>query len=277
MAKMMGAICGDILGSTYEWKNIKYCPTLNELISRDNFFTDDTVMTCAVAKALYDSFNELDRPLELNEKEEKLICKHIEDELITFGRKYPDSGYGETFYDWIMFEIRKPYNSWGNGSAMRVSYAGWASKNLKEALFLAKCTAEVTHNHPYGIKGAQIVAACIYFLRQGASKAFIRDFASKYYDMNFTLDEIRYLYEYDVSCQGSVPQAIMAFLEGNSFEEVISLAISIGGDSDTIAAIAGSIAEVIYPIPENILGIANNTLDDYLKETINIVVNGIET
>lgn len=272
MSKMMGAICGDILGSTYEWSNIKYCPTLNELISRDNFFTDDTVMTCAVAKALYDSLNELDRPLKLNENEENLICKHIEDELINWGRKYPDSGYGETFYDWIMLETRKPYNSWGDGSAMRASYAGWISKTLKETLFLAKCTAEVTHNHPYGIKGAQIVAACIYFLRLGASKAFIRDFASKYYDMNFGLDEIRYSYEYDVSCQGSVPQAIMAFLEGSSFEKVISLAISIGGDSDTIAAIAGSIAEVIYPIPENILNLANKILDEELKEVINTIV-----
>lgn len=272
MTKMMGAICGDILGSTYEWCNIKYCPTLKELLLRENFFTDDTVMTCAVAKALYDSFNELDRPLELNEKEEKLICKHIEDELINFGRKYPESGYGETFYDWIMLETRKPYNSWGNGSAMRVAYAGWISETLKETLFLAKCTAEVTHNHPYGIKGAQIVAACIYFLRQGANKTFIRDFVSKYYDMNFSLDEIRCSYEYDVSCQGSVPQAIMAFLEGNSFEEVISLAISIGGDSDTIAAIAGSIAEVIYPIPEKILDIAYKSLDEYLINTITMVV-----
>ena len=272
MTKMMGAICGDILGSTYEWSNIKYCPTLNELLSRENFFTDDTVMTCAVAKALYDSIDELDKHLDLNEKEEKIICKHIEDELINFGRKYPDSGYGETFYDWIMLETRKPYNSWGNGSAMRVSYAGWISKTLKETLFLAKCTAEVTHNHPYGIKGAQIVAACIYFLRQGASKAFIKDFVSKYYDINYTLDEIRCSYEYDVSCQGSVPQAIMAFLEGNSFEEVIALAISIGGDSDTIAAIAGSVAEVIYPIPETILDIAYKSLDDYLTSIITTVV-----
>lgn len=269
----MGAICGDVLGSTYEWNNVKYCPTIEEFSFRNNFFTDDTVMTCAVAKALYDSINELKRPLELKKEEEFLICKKIEDELISFGKKYPDSGFGETFYDWIMLEVRKPYNSWGNGAAMRVSYAGWVSKSLKETIFLSKCTAKVTHNHPYGIKGAQIVAVCIYLLRQGASKDYLREFVSKYYDMNFTLDGIRNEYEYDVSCQGSVPQAIMAFFEGNTFEEVISLAISIGGDSDTIAAIAGSIAEVIYPIPEEILGIAYNSLDDYLINTIKTVVN----
>lgn len=268
MTKMLGAICGDVLGSSYEWDNIKHCPTIEEISLRTSFFTDDTVMTCAVAKGLYDSIVELGEPLELSEIEEHLICKNIENELITFGKKYPDAGYGECFYDWVMLEIRKPYNSWGNGSAMRVSYAGWISKSLKETLFLSKCTAKVTHNHPYGIKGAQIVAVCIYLLRQGASKDYIREFVSKYYDMNFTLDEIRNVYEYDVSCQGSVPQAIMAFLEGSSFGEVISLAISIGGDSDTIAAIAGSIAEVIYPIPERCLKIVDDVLDDYLKAVI---------
>lgn len=272
---MMGAICGDILGSSYEWDNIKYCPSFEEISSRENFFTDDTVMTCAVAKGISNSLKKVKNPIEMNEKEAEIIRNCIIDEMISFGKKYPEAGYGETFYDWLMLENRKPYNSWGNGSAMRVSYVGWVANSLKEALFLAKCTAEVTHNHPYGIKGAQIVAACIYFLRQGAGKAFIREFTSKYYDMNFTLDEIRNSYEYDVSCQGSVPQAIMAFLEGNSFEEVISLAISIGGDSDTIAAIAGSIAEVIYPIPEKILNLTNKILDEKLKEVINAMVSEI--
>ena len=141
---------------------------------------------------------------------------------------------------------------------------------------MAKCSAQVTHNHKEGIKGAQIIAACIYLLRIGKNKDFIKEFVSRYYNINFRLNDIRDSYVFDVSCQGSVPQAVVAFLEGDSYESVIALANSIGGDSDTIAAIAGSLAEVIYPIPEKILKIAEQTLDGYLKETINDVVSVIE-
>lgn len=140
---------------------------------------------------------------------------------------------------------------------------------------MAKYSAQVSHNHPEGIKGAQVVSACIYLLRIGKDKDFIRKFVSEYYNINFTLADIRESYMFDVSCQGSVPQAIVAFLEGDSFEEVISLAISIGGDSDTIAAIAGSIAEVIYPIPESVLEIAYNALDEFLTSAVNEVVSKI--
>lgn len=268
----MGAICGDILGSSYEWNNIKYCPTIEEISLRKNIFTDDTVMTCAVAKGISEALNILPTDWTPDENTEKIICDKIQESMVLFGKKYPRAGYGFNFYSWLTNErSRHPYNSWGNGSAMRVSYAGWIGKSFQETIALAKYSAQVSHNHPQGIKGAQIVAACIYLLRIGKDKAFIREFVSEYYNIGFTLDDIRESYAFDVSCQGSVPQAIVAFLEGNSFEEVISLAISIGGDSDTIAAIAGSIAEVIYPIPESVLEIAYSALDEFLTSTVNEV------
>ena len=152
-----------------------------------------------------------------------------------------------------MTENSLPYGSWGNGSAMRVSFAGWAARSLGEAELLGELSAAVTHDHPEGIKGAKAVAGCIYILRTGGSKEDVRRYASQYYDLSFTLDEIRPDYSFDVSCQGSVPQAIVAFLTGTDFADVIAEAISIGGDSDTIAAIAGSIAEVLYPIPPELI------------------------
>lgn len=268
MAKLLGAVCGDILGSSFEIKNIKTIPAFEEIIARRCVFTDDTVMTCAVAKGIDSALNILPENWSIGEEAEKIICEEIEKTLVEFGTKYPRAGYGGSFKAWLRNPDRKPYNSWGNGSAMRVSYAGWIGKTFEQAIFLAKCSAVVTHNHPEGVKGAQIVAACIYLLRIGKTKEFVRDFVSKYYDISFTLDEIREGYIFDVSCQGSVPQAIVAFLEGNSFEEVISLAISIGGDSDTIAAISGSIAEVIYPIPDKYLDVVYNALDEYLTQSL---------
>lgn len=276
MTKMFGAICGDILGSSFEMSNIKYVPTFEEIALRQSRFTDDTVMTCAVAQGIYKALNILPEEYSIDRNSEKIICGEIEKSLVTFGKKYPNAGYGYNFHQWIIHEKRKPYNSWGNGSAMRVSYAGWIAKSFEEAIFLAKCSAQVTHNHKEGIKGAQIIAACIYLLRIGKNKDFIKEFVSRYYNINFRLNDIRDSYVFDVSCQGSVPQAVVAFLEGDSYESVIALAISIGGDSDTIAAIAGSLAEVIYPIPEKILKIVEQTLDGYLKETINDVVSVIE-
>ncbi len=275
MTKMLGAICGDILGSSYEVSNIKHIPTFEEILSRPRRFTDDTVMTCAVAYGIADAFNILSEKWIIDDETEEILCGKIQDSLVKFGKKYPDAGYGYRFFQWIFSEKREPYNSWGNGSAMRASYAGWIADSFEKAIFLAYCSARVTHNHHEGIKGAQIVAACIYLLRIGKDKAYIKEFVSKYYDIDFMLDDIRSSYAFDVSCQGSVPQAIKAFLEGNSFEEVIELAISIGGDSDTIAAISGSIAEVIYPIPEKILKIADDALDDYLKGIIDEITNKI--
>lgn len=261
---MFGAICGDVLGSTYEWHNIKYCPTTEELLSSASFFTDDSVMTIAVALGIADIINALPKNWLNDDRCKQNVMELIKQRMVEFGRAYLRAGYGERFVFWLFNKNRKPYNSWGNGSAMRVSAAGWAGRTLEETLAFAECSAAVTHNHPEGIKGAKVVAGIIFLLRQGATKEKIEKFASEYYNMGFTLDEIRPTYTFDVSCQGSVPQAIRAFLEGNNFLEVISLAISIGGDSDTIAAIAGSMAEVIYPIPETIQEFVRNKLDDRL-------------
>ena len=188
--------------------------------------------------------------------------------LVEFGRKFPRAGYGGSFRNWIWSDNHEPYNSWGNGSAMRVSYTGWVAKTLFEAEHFAEVSARVTHNHPEGIKGAKAVAGSIFILRNGGTKSDVLDYVKQHYDLNFTLDNIRDTYHFDVSCQGSVPQAIEAFIEGEDFSDVISKAISIGGDSDTIAAIAGSISEVIYPIPQGFRGRVIDRLDRYLKDTL---------
>ena len=188
--------------------------------------------------------------------------------MLLYGRKYPHSGYGGSFRRWLSSENPQPYNSWGNGSAMRASYAGWAAMTLEEAEKLGEISAAVTHNHPEGIKGAKVTAGCIFQLRKYGDKEKVREYAGQYYDLNFKLDDIRDSYEFDVSCAGSVPPAIAAFLEGDSFADVISNAISIGGDSDTIAAIAGGIAEVIYPIPQGLRGRVIDRMDTFLLNTI---------
>lgn len=272
---MLGAICGDTLGSTYEWHNVKYCPTTEELLSRPSHFTDDSVMTIAVAQGIADVINYLLDDWFHNTEAVEAVKKSIARNLVALGNRYPNAGYGGSFRRWLVADDRKPYNSWGNGSAMRVSAAGWAGRSLEETFAFAECSAAVTHNHPEGIKGAKVVAGIIYLLRQGATKEDIEKFASEYYNMDFTLDEIREDYTFDVSCQGSVPQAIRAFLEGTSFEEVISRAISIGGDSDTIAAIAGSMAEVIYPIPDEIIDFVLGKLSGYLRDSLRESVDKI--
>ena len=265
---MMGAACGDVAGSVYEWHNIKYKPDQDRLIRPAARFTDDTVMTCAVAAGLRKGLSQLpENWLDCPEAEE-VLRRSVREALLAYGRKYPRAGYGGSFRRWLSAENPQPYNSWGNGSAMRASYAGWAARSLEEAEQLGKISAEVTHNHPEGIKGAAAVAGSIFLLRNGGEKKDIRDYAGKFYDLNFTLDEIREQYTFDVSCMGSVPQAFNAFLEGNSFGEVIANAISIGGDSDTIAAIAGSIAEVIYPIPQGLRGRVIDRMDRFLLDTI---------
>lgn len=270
---MLGAVCGDVAGSIYEWNNIKYCPGKDTLITKKSFFTDDSVMTCAVANGLMNSLAKIEASEITNEAYDTLIETEIIKSLVDFGRKYPDAGYGGGFRNWLFSNEHKAYNSWGNGSAMRASYAGWIAKTLFEAEHFAELSARVTHNHPEGIKGAKVVAGSIFILRNGGSKEDVLSYVKQYYDMDFTLDEIRDSYRFDVSCQGSVPQAVEAFMEGNDFADVISKAISIGGDSDTIAAIAGSIAEVIYPIPQNIRGSVIDILDAYLR---NILIEAID-
>jgi ADP-ribosylglycohydrolase len=240
---MLGAIIGDICGSVYEFNNERRMEKL-ELFKNGCFPTDDSVMTVAVARALMDSWGDSD----------EVIRQTLVDAMHYYGHLFPRAGYGGKFYRWLAGSDRRPYNSYGNGSGMRVSPAGWMYDTLEETLHAAKLTAEVTHDHPEGIKGAQAIAAAIYLARTGRTKVEIRQFIEEnFYKLDFTLDEIRPHYTFDETCQGSCPQAIEAFLEGESFEDVIRKAISLGGDSDTIAAMAGSIAEAFCGIPEEMV------------------------
>ena len=255
---MLGAIIGDIIGSVYEWNNIK--TTEFPLFSRGCTPTDDSVMSIAVADGLIRSFR----------KDEETIKQALVASMQHYGRKYPRAGYGGRFYDWLMSDDPQPYNSWGNGSAMRVSSVGWMAASLADAEELARVTAEVTHNHEEGVCGAQAIAAAVYMARAKCSKEEIKGYIEKYhgYDLTVPLDEIREGYNFDVSCKGSVPWAICAFLEAGSYEEAVRLAVSIGGDSDTIACMAGAIAEAYFGIPEKIKKKGLEILDDYLKSKL---------
>ena len=223
---MYGAIIGDIVGSRFEMINHKRKDF--QLFSNRCCFTDDTAMTIAVADAL-------------------LTDMDFTAAMQKWGRKYPRAGYGGKFIQWIFSDAPKPYGSWGNGSAMRVSPCALMAKSLEEALELAEKSALVSHDHPEGIKGAKAIAAAVYMAKKGSSKAEIREYIEEnFYSLDFTLDQIRPRYRFDASCQGSVPQAIRAFLESEDFEDAIRNAVSLGGDSDTIAAMAGSIAWSFY-------------------------------
>ncbi|WP_348689880.1 ADP-ribosylglycohydrolase family protein [Paramuribaculum intestinale] len=235
---MLGAIAGDIIGSFFERSRVKFYDF--DLFYPWSRFTDDSVMTLAVAQWLMpDSDRSPDRLVGIMQE---------------FGREYPDAGYGYRFNQWLHSADPQPYGSWGNGSAMRVSPAGIVASTLDEALGLARISASVTHNHPAGIAGAQAVAAAIWMARRGASKGEIRDYIQWHfnYDLTRTIEEIRPDYRWDVSCQGSVPESIIAFLDGRDFEDTVRLAVSLGGDTDTMACIAGSIAACVYPIPREI-------------------------
>ena len=225
---ILGAIIGDIVGSTREWHNIK---TENfEMLPQGSKFTDDTVMTLAVAKWLMDD------------------PEHGSQTLVTImqalGRAYPHAGYGGGFRRWLASSYPKPYHSYGNGSGMRVSPVGLYAASLDEALELARRSAAVTHNHTEGIKGAQAIAACIYLNRQGKTRSEIKEYVEKTfgYNLSIKLETIREQYKFDVSCQGSVPIAIMAFLQRTNTNAALRLAISMGGDSDTIGCMTCSIA-----------------------------------
>ena len=180
------------------------------------------------------------------------------------GMKYPDCGYGGHFAGWLVFGDRAPYNSYGNGSAMRVSPVGWYANTLEEAELIARATADVTHNHPEGIKGAISTAGAVFLARTGATIDEIKNYISEFYTIDFTIDEIRPYYTFNVSCQGTVPQAMQAFFESESFEDAIRNAISIGGDSDTLAAITGAVAEAYYGIPDDLKETALSYLDNRL-------------
>ena len=264
---MLGAICGDVAGSVYEHQNTHEILSPERLIRPDTRITDDSVMTLAVADGIRRSLVGLGENWMKDPRAERVIKEKIRSSLMMFGRLYPNAGYGGTFRQWIQTLDPQPYYSWGNGSAMRASYCGWCANTLEEAECLAELSAAVTHNHREGIMGAKVVAGAIFLLRSGKKKGEILRYVNRFYRMDFTLAQIRPTYRFDVSCQGSVPQAIEAFLEGTNFEEVIALAISIGGDSDTIAAIAGSLAEVIYPISDRLRHQAVSKMDGIQRKT----------
>ncbi len=266
---MLGAIIGDIVGSRFEWNNLKSKDF--DFFTNDCHFTDDSAMTLAVIYALLHSKPDYS---DLSEKAVNYMQK--------VGRIYASCGYGGNFKQWILSENPQPYNSWGNGSAMRVSACGFIGKNLAEVKQLSRAVTDITHNHPEGIKGAEATAVCIYLARTGKNISEIKNYVQQnYYPMDFTLDEIRPEYKFHVSCQKSVPQALEAFFESLSFEDAIRNAVSIGGDSDTIAAITGGIAEAYYGIPQQMKDKVYNTyLDDNFKNALDSIyqkVNSKET
>ena len=271
---MLGAIVGDIVGSVYEWNNIK---TKDFPLFRDDcFFTDDTVMTCAVAEAIMNG----------GQKDDFI------DAMKKYGRMYPNADYGARFNRWLMTDNREPYNSFGNGSAMRVSPCAWVMDATTDELpsevkRLAQLSAEVTHNHPEGVKGAMATSDAIFMCRYYFGgycsdygqpindhpiecKKRIKEYIEKEYGYNLSqsLDDIRPTYRFNETCQDTVPQAIIAFLESTDFEDAIRNAISLGGDSDTLAAITGSIAEAAYGIPDWIKEKAYSYLDEPLKDVL---------
>ena len=247
---MIGAIAGDMIGSIYEHHPIKRVDF--PLFSSHSRFTDDTVMSLAIARALLEG-------------------RDYGREMKTLGRKYPNAGYGGNFFRWLFEDQVKPYQSWGNGAAMRVSPIGFYFNSEEEVLQEARATAQVSHNHPEGVKGAQSVALAILLARGGASKVAIRnriqaDFG---YDLNRSYPEIRPVYRFDVSCQGSVPEAMIAFLDSSDYESAVRLAVSLGGDADTQACIAGGIAEAFYGgVPERIQQEVKTRLPDDLLEIL---------
>jgi type I restriction enzyme M protein len=247
---MLGAIVGDIVGSRFEFKNYKSKEF--ELFHADCFVTDDSIMTLAVAEAIMNCQGDYTKLYDATIASMRLI-----------GPKYPCSGYGENFFRWLYSDRPKPYDSYGNGAAMRISPISYIVSSLVEVKKYSRAVTETTHNNSEGIKGAEAVASAIFLARTGKTQEEIREYIHQYYyNLDFTLDEIRLTYEFDSSCQGTVPQAIVAFLEANSFEDAIRNAISIGGDADTIAAITGSIAEAYFTIPEEISKKALTYLDE---------------
>ena len=234
---MMGAIIGDIVGSRFEFNNHKSKDF--EFFTDECEFTDDTVMTLAVAVAVRHGMGwGLPTPY--------LIAR----ELKAYGREYPYCSYGTRFSDWLFSDDMQPYGSYGNGAGMRVSIAAWAARTMSECIRLSDIITSVTHSHPEGLKGARAIATATFMALHGSTIPEIREYIEKYYYvLDFTLDDIRDSYTFDETCQGTIPQAIEAFLESTSFEDAIRNAISIGGDSDTLAACTGAIAEAYYGIP----------------------------
>lgn len=261
---ILGAIIGDIVGAPYEFnRKGKVDETTFPLFTKKSHFSDDTVHTIAIM--------------------DFLLGKDLLKSVIEWSEKFPEAGYGGMFRRWLYGPDQSPYGSFGNGSAMRVSPVAWYAKakglTLEACLDLAELTSSITHNHPEGIKGAQSVAACIYLALSGMSKEEIKNYVTEKfgYNLDRTVAEIRPNYKFDSTCQGSVPEAIICFLEANSYEEAIRKAVSLGGDTDTQADIAGAIAEAYFGIPEDIQKAAMTYLPKYIKEVITTFSNIYET
>ena len=266
---MIGAIYGDIVGSVYEFENKKNKDFV--LFSERSRFTDDSVMTLAVASALL-IFDEMTEESSCSDAPCKNNLNYFKEILIKemhrLGDKYPYVGYGGRFRVWLKRKLTEPYGSYGNGSAMRVSPVAWYAGSLEEATDFAKASAEVTHNHPEGIKGAVVTAGAAYLARTGVTMDEIKAFVAKYYKIDFTLDEIRPTYQFNETCQETVPEAMQAFFESVSFEDAIRNAISIGGDSDTLAAITGAVAEAYYGVTEKEAQDVTDRLDPALLKIL---------
>jgi ADP-ribosylglycohydrolase len=261
---MIGAIIGDVIGSVFEWHNTK--STEFDLYSRFTRFTDDTALTIAVADAI----------LHLPKHKFVIVENHLRKRMYSsklkqYARWYPNVGYGESFERWVKSESSRPYRSYGNGSAMRVSPIGYAFTTIDEVRLEARRSAAVTHNHKQGIRGAEAIASAIFLARNERSKEEIKSYIKKEfrYNLDLTLDQIRPSYTFHSSCQGSVPQAIIAFLESADFEDAIRKAISLGGDSDTIACMTGGIAQSFYKqIPSDMISEVMLRLDLSLKKVV---------
>lgn len=258
---MYGAILGDIIGSRFEFDRAGWSKEF-DLFTKYNCYTDDSVMTIAIMEALAKAGKDADVDT---------IHKECIASMKKWGQRYPDAGYGSRFYGWVLTDNPKPYGSWGNGSAMRVSAAGWIYDTVERTREVARATAEVTHNHPEGIKGAECTAAVMFLARTGKSKEEIKDYVVKEfgYDVSKTVDELRPLHEHVESCMDSLPKALASFFEGDSYEDVVRNAVSLGGDTDTLAAIAGAMADAMYGVPIGLITEGYKYLGEDMYEEVN--------
>lgn len=262
MMRMYGAMIGDFVGSIYEWRNIKTKEF--PFFHKRCFLTDDSYMTVAVAQAC------MNWP---EHRSEEAFVEDLTFEMVRIGRTYPDAGYGGRFSKWLFAKTQHPYKSCGNGSAMRASPCGMVAESLEEAELLGRLSALPSHDHREGIRGAVVTAGCVYLAKTGATRHEISRYIKKHgYDMRFTLNAIRPMYKFNETCQGTVPPALKAFLESYSFEDAIRNAISLGGDSDTVAAITGGVAGAYYGIPDSFLSVIRGAvLAQCLREEQDII------